>query len=76
MQQLGTYSPDIDLNYTTTPASELSALGKESTVVAGCTETHCVSYDSTNVIAAVKNAELTFICLGTGNLFFGSYDYY
>ena len=37
-------------------------------MVAGCTETHCVSYDSNNVIAAVKNAELTFICLGTGNI--------
>ena len=34
--------------------------------MAGCVETHCVYYDSANVTAAVKNADLTFICLGTG----------
>lgn len=66
VQQLGSYSPGIDMNFTTTPATELSALGEESVVVAGCVETHCVFYDSTAVISAVKHADLTFLCLGTG----------
>lgn len=65
-QQIGNYAPELDLNYTTTPSSELSALGDKSTVVAGCEEPHCVDYDSTNVIAAVKNSDITFVCLGTG----------
>ena len=66
---MGSYGPNVDLNYTTTPSSELSALGDKSIVVSGCKITQCVDYDSPAVISAVKSADVTFLCLGTGEFY-------
>ncbi|KAL5010597.1 hypothetical protein ScPMuIL_012902 [Solemya velum] len=65
-QQLGDYSADVDPQFMTTPLTGLSPLGEQVLYVAGCNETKCQHYNKSDVINAVSKAELTFLCLGTG----------
>lgn len=66
IQLMGDYSPDVDPRFMTTPRSGLSALGEKVRYVAGCSDNYCDSYDASGVKAAVTDADLTVVCLGTG----------
>lgn len=65
-QQMGNYSPDIDPRYTSTVKTGLYPLGSNITLAAGCTRPQCLDYDAKSLREAVKEAQLTFVCLGTG----------
>ena len=65
-QQMGDYSPNIDPRYITTVRTGLSPLGSRVNVESGCSNTRCLNYNATSVQAAVRDADITFVCLGTG----------
>ncbi|ESO93305.1 hypothetical protein LOTGIDRAFT_216125 [Lottia gigantea] len=65
-QLLGDYSANVDERFISTPLKGLSTLGKEVNHADGCNMTSCLQYDKTEIITAVKSADLTIVCLGTG----------
>ena len=65
---MGNYSPDIDYRYISTVTDGLSPLGETVITVSGCDNTFCEKYESRDIIQAVKDADIVFLCLGTGKL--------
>ena len=64
---MGDYPPDVDPHFMTTPLSRLSHLDSiYSLYTAGCNETKCSEYNEKEVKYAVSQADVTFLCLGTG----------
>ncbi|XP_050392508.2 uncharacterized protein LOC126811077 [Patella vulgata] len=65
--QFGDYTPTIDLHYTTTPL-EFSTIAKITQYAPGCIgDNRCLSYDKSEIVNAVKNADIVLVCLGLGN---------
>ncbi|XP_069128912.1 uncharacterized protein [Argopecten irradians] len=67
LQLMGDYHPDVDSKFMTTPKSGLSKLGSKVLYTAGCSDLACDHYDESGVKAAVSEADVTIVCLGTGN---------
>lgn len=67
-QQFGDYSPDENPQYTTVPLDGLNQLGVNVTFAAGCDNTKCTSYNSSDVKNAVTGKDIVFVVLGTGKL--------
>ncbi|XP_050391572.2 uncharacterized protein LOC126810509 [Patella vulgata] len=66
--QTGNYSPDIMLDYTTTPLDGLSQLGDDVKSTPGCLgDNNCTQYDPIAVKAVVTDVDIVFVCLGLGN---------
>ncbi|GAB6026963.1 hypothetical protein CHUAL_013633 [Chamberlinius hualienensis] len=65
-QLFGDYAPDSDPAYTTTPYQGLKPLATTTKLASGCDSNFCFNYNSTEVISALTEAEIIFVCLGTG----------
>ncbi|XP_060076253.1 uncharacterized protein LOC132555888 [Ylistrum balloti] len=66
-QLMGDYFPDVDPSFMTTPRKGLSPLGEKALYTAGCNDMACDQYDQSGIQSVVSEAEITFVCLGTGN---------
>jgi beta-glucosidase len=66
----GGYAPDPDPQYVTTPYMGLKGLSTDVRLAAGCknSDTRCDQYNATELMDAVKGAELVVVCLGTGEV--------
>ncbi len=62
----GTYAPNYNEKYATTPYDGLKKLGKTSVYAQGCTDLKCQHYNATQVISTVTDADLVFVTLGLG----------
>lgn len=62
------YSVDVDETLIVTPLTGLRPLGHDVTHADGCSDVSCATYDSASVRVAVQNADVVFVCLGTGDL--------
>ena len=65
----GSYGPNVNPKYATTPYDGLRALGVSSTYAKGCPDTACKSYNATEVQTAVTGANLVIVSVGLGTLF-------
>ncbi|KAK3610843.1 hypothetical protein CHS0354_015699 [Potamilus streckersoni] len=65
-QIMGNYAPNPDPKTIFTPKTGLSPLADTSYVVSGCSDTKCLDYDVEGIIKAVSKADVTFLCVGTG----------
>lgn len=62
----GSYAPDFDAEHTTTPYDGLSSLATLTNLASGCNNPKCSVYNQNDVINALTNSEIIFVCLGTG----------
>ncbi len=63
----GSYGPIPQEKFSSTPYSSLKSLAHTSTNVKGCEDgPNCKKYNSTDVINATKEADITVICIGLG----------
>ena len=67
---MGNYAPEIDPRYMVNVAQGLSALGGIVSVESGCSNTKCLDYQPSLVKNAVADADVVFLCLGTGEITF------
>ena len=66
-QLFGLYSADSDPKFTVTPLMGLSNLANNVTYTPGCKDGNkCSNYSPDDVQNAVKDANVVFVCLGTG----------
>ena len=61
-----TKSPTVNVTATVTPLQGLRHLGHSVTYAEGCDDVSCDGYDRTGVKLAVEEADVVFVCLGTG----------
>ncbi|ESO88939.1 hypothetical protein LOTGIDRAFT_228908 [Lottia gigantea] len=65
-QIMGDYPPETQHKFIITPLQGLKALSKSTQTSDGCSDPACQSYDSSSLKPVVQNAEVVFVCLGTG----------
>lgn len=65
-QLFGDYTPIMMPKFTTLPLEGLRQLSANTAYASGCDNNKCQKYDSKAVQKAVENAQVTFVCLGTG----------
>ncbi|XP_041352633.1 probable beta-D-xylosidase 2 [Gigantopelta aegis] len=65
-QLMGDYAADVDPFFVTTPLHGLAPLAHKVLFTPGCSDTKCKSYNHTNVKLYASLADLTILCLGTG----------
>nr|KAG5694882.1 hypothetical protein BaRGS_029499 [Batillaria attramentaria] len=63
---MGDYSPRPPTKEIVTPLEGLSQLAYGVQYAAGCDDTHCMKYNRTAVIGALKYNQVNFVVLGTG----------
>ena len=63
-----TKSPTVNVTATVTPLQALRHLGHSVTYAEGCDDVSCNKYNESDVKAAVRKADIVFVCLGTGKL--------
>src|SRR6218665_1565 len=63
----GSFAPDQDPKYVTTPLNSLRSIAHEVRYSAGCkdSDTKCMDLDY-NLEAVIKDSEIVFLFLGTG----------
>lgn len=68
MEMFGSYAPDPDPKYVTTPLDGLRNIAHEVRFAAGCkdSDTRCTAYNTTDITVAVNGTDIVFVFLGTG----------
>ena len=66
---MGDYAPATNRKYIKTPLEGLRDLSQNTRSANGCNDPSCQTYDSSSVKTAVNNAEVVFVCLGTGKYY-------
>ncbi|XP_038066380.1 xylan 1,4-beta-xylosidase-like [Patiria miniata] len=62
----GSYAPQTDPKFISTPWDGLRRLGRSQRLAAGCNNPICDQYNQTAVMDAVTGVDLVIACLGTG----------
>ncbi|XP_067675105.1 uncharacterized protein [Haliotis asinina] len=69
MKQLfGDYSATVMPQYVTTPLAGLKGLAVNIAYAPGCDDNKCSKYSSAEIRQAVSNAQVVFVCVGTGQV--------
>ncbi|XP_022099032.1 probable beta-D-xylosidase 2 [Acanthaster planci] len=63
---LGSFAPQTDPKFISTPWGGLGGLGKVRRLAPGCNNPVCDQYNQTAIMEAVTGADLVIVCLGTG----------
>ncbi|XP_022105195.1 probable beta-D-xylosidase 2 [Acanthaster planci] len=62
----GSYAPQTDPKFISTPWQGLRSLGRTQRLAPGCNNPVCDQYNETAIMDAVTGADLVIVCLGTG----------
>ena len=68
-QLFGDYAAFYTSNVTKTPSQGLADVANNILYEAGCLDNKCPSFDKNAISTAVTKADMTVVCLGTGNSF-------
>ncbi|XP_071113290.1 uncharacterized protein [Haliotis cracherodii] len=67
-QLFGDYSATVMPQYVTSPLAGLQKLATNIAYTPGCNDNKCSKYSSAEVRQAVRNSQVVFVCVGTGQV--------